>query len=565
MSKTILTAFKNHPNCLDGFKYALSVVGGKRVECQLIVAACQRQLDDFERQKFEYEFDADAAERVCKFIQLLPHTKGRWAAQRKKLILEPWQKFAVICLFGWVHKKTGLRRFNRAYIKISRKNGKSLLAAGIGLYMLCADGEHGAEVYSGATTEKQAFEVFRPAKLMAIKTPALCQRYDVDINAKSLVMSETGGKFEPIIGKPGDGSSPSCAIIDEYHEHLDSTQYDTMQTGMGARDQPLLLVITTAGTDMSSPCYVLEKDAEAVLRRQVVDENFFVLPYGIDPEDDWRDLKSIKKANPNYGVSISEDFLKQQLAQAIASTSKQNTFRIKHLNQWVNAKLPWLNMTDWEKCGDSALSLEQFEGGEVYLALDLARRIDIAALIFLFVREIDGLKHFYIFLKCYLPAETIERQDNYAYVQWVNEGWLTKIDGKEINDDFIFADIEYAKNNFKIKELVYDPWKAADIIKKVDAEEILAVEFRQTVQNMSPAMKELEAAVTAGRLHHNNNPILSWMASNVTAKVDVKENIYPNKDKVHNKIDGLVASIMAVGRAMADEEIDEPFQNLRSL
>ena len=238
--------------------YARDVISGKIPAGKSIRLQCQRFVNELkiEKQKaFPYRFDAEKAARVCRFIERLPHSKGKWARKKETLRLEPWQIWILACTFGWLRKRDGLRRFRVLFVVVPRKNGKSAIAAGIGLYMLCADGEFGAEVYSGATNEKQAWEVFGPARLMAQRTPALLAKFGVEVNAKSLVRIDDNSKFETIIGDPGDGQSPSCSIHDEYHEHDDDGQVDTMQTGMGAREQPLQAKITTAGDNLAGPCY----------------------------------------------------------------------------------------------------------------------------------------------------------------------------------------------------------------------------------------------------------------------------------------------------------------------
>lgn len=237
-------------------QYAADIVKGRIPAGKPIRLQCQRFLDELKTQKakdFPFRFDETKASRVCRFIELLPHSKGKWARAKETIRLEPWQVWILACTFGWLRKRDGLRRFRVLFVIVPRKNGKSALAAGIGLYMLCADGEFGAEVYSGATTETQAREVFRPAQLMAKRTPALLTRFGVDVLARAIVRYDDASKFETIIGDPGDGQSPSCAIHDEYHEHPDDRQVNTMRTGMGAREQPLQVLITTAGDNLAGP------------------------------------------------------------------------------------------------------------------------------------------------------------------------------------------------------------------------------------------------------------------------------------------------------------------------
>ena len=267
---------KSYPNVNAANQYARDVVRGKIVACQFVIQACQRHLDDLMAEKsksFRYRFDKDLAERAAKFIQLLPHTKGEWAFKRMPITLEPWQLFVICCAFGWVNKGSRLRRFREVYTEIPRKNGKSAISAGVALYCFACDNEFGAEVYSGATTEKQAWEVFRPARLMCKRTPMLTEAFGIEVNASNMNRPEDGARFEPLIGNPGDGSSPHCAVVDEYHEHATDALYTTMLTGMGARRQPLMWAITTAGYNIEGPCYDKRREVIEMLNGSVLGEN----------------------------------------------------------------------------------------------------------------------------------------------------------------------------------------------------------------------------------------------------------------------------------------------------
>lgn len=536
--------------------YARSVVAGKTLACQWVVKACQRHLDDLDRgDEFPYCFDKDKAAKAINFIELLPHTKGRWAQRRENIVLQPWQRFIVGSIFGWVHKESGLRRFREVYLEIPRKNGKSVLAAGIGLYCLVADGEFGAEVYSGATTEKQAWEVFRPARLMALKTPSLTAHFGVEVNASNLLRLEDYSRFEPLIGTPGDGASPSCAIVDEFHEHDKPDLFDTMQTGMGAREQPLMFVITTAGSNMVGPCFEKRVEVQKVLNNVFVDDRLFSVIYGLDDGDDFKQSEMWGKANPNLGISVGRDYLEAQVGQAIRSPVKQNSVKTKHFNIWVGAKAAWLNMEQWTKAGDDALKIEDFADCEGMVGLDLAVRVDIAARVSLFWKEIDGRRHYYAFPHFYLPEEAMDSAKNgKSYAGWAASGYIDLMDGAEISLLQVQEDILAIPDTHSIRELVYDPWQSTQIAQAVREEGIEAVEYRNTVQNMSPPMRELEGALASGRFHHPNNPVLNWMASNVVAKEDAKQNIFPRKELSENKIDGMVAILFAMGRAMVMED-----------
>lgn len=540
-----------YAGCKAADKYAHDVVSGKQAAGRWIIAACKRHLDDLEKQKdesFKFYFDSAKAEKAIKFVELMPHTKGKWALKKETLKLEPWQKFFVANVFGWCKKKNGYRRFRRAQLWVPRKNGKSALAAAIGNYMLTADGEYGAEVYSGATTEKQAMEVFRPAQIMVRKTPALREAFNVEVNASNMCIVDSGSKFEPIVGNPGDGSSPHCAIIDEYHEHKDDRAVDTMETGMGAREQPLLLMITTAGDNISGPCYASQLDAQKMLEGAVKDDTTFALIYGVDPGEDWKSVRAMKKANPNYGVSVNEDFLKDQLAKAKNSPRKQSAYQTKHLNIWVGSKDAFYNLDKWNNCA-ADIKIEDYYGSRAYIGLDLASKVDIAALEILIETD-NGYAHF---SKHYLPYEAAQLEH---YIGWMREGHLEVTDGEIIDFSEIEADIMDVCSKFEVAEVAYDPFQATMLATRLIEAGVPVVEMGATVKNFSEPMKELDALIRDKRIVHNGNPVFTWMLSNVTGKIDKKDNVFPNKERPENKIDGPVALIMALGRAMNNNGVD---------
>jgi phage terminase large subunit-like protein len=550
----------SYPNVNAANKYARDIVAGRIPACKEVIQACQRHIDDLKESKkrsYKYKFDKDAAEKVCTFVQLLPHTKGKWARERKLIELESWQKFIFCALFGWLKKKDGLRRFTEAYCEICRKNGKSVLAAGVGNYMLCADGEYGAEVYCGATTEKQAWEVFRPAKLMLEKTPALTSMAGIEIMAKNISIPADGSRLEPLIGNPGDGSSPSCTLVDEYHEHERPDLYETMVTGMGSREQPLMFIITTAGFNLAGPCYDKRRQVQQMLGDVMPNDELFGIIYTIDIDDDWQDPDVVIKANPNFGISVGADFLLKQQQDAIRYPSRTNAFLTKHLNVWVSARAAWLNMADWQACGNPDLTLDQFIGCECWLGVDLASKTDIASLSLVFktVSE-SGRVEWTVFTRNYLPEGAIERAGNNraAYESWQNSGHLIITDGEEIDFDQIREEIRDLSAMFQINQVVYDPWRATQLAHQLMKDGANILEYRNTVQNMSPPMREMEAAITGKRFNHSDDPVLNWMASNVVAKEDAKENLYPRKERNDLKIDGIVATLMAIGQAMNSEQ-----------
>lgn len=545
-------------------RYARDVLAGRVPASKWTRLACQRHVDDKRRQRhktFGYRFDGAAAERVCKFLELLPHIKGRWARRDPKkpnahrLTLAPFQAFIVCSLFGWVQKGTGRRRFRKASVYLPRKNGKSTLAAGIGHWMAWMDGEPGAEVYSGATTEKQAWEVFGPARLMAKNEPQLVEATGIEVNASNMVRLSDGSKFEPIIGKPGDGASPHCSITDEYHEHQTSDQYDTMLTGMGAREQPLALVISTAGDNLAGPCYDDWLTVKKILEGTLEDETHFGIIFAADPDDDWTSEIALRKANPNYDVSVSAEFLRQQQRDAINNARKQGTFKTKHLNEWVQARDAYINMQRWAECLDPSVSREALRGKRAYVGMDLASKVDLAAIEVLVPLEDGQFARIGLY---YLPDETVQQPENEHYRAWAREGWLTVTEGNIIDFTHILDDLDALQSEFELAELAYDPAQATMLVTEAQNRGITCVELRPTVLNYSEPMKQVEALIRDRKLKHNGDPVMTWAMSNVVAKLDAKDNVYPRKERVENKIDPFVALCAAMARAMAGVQTNAP-------
>lgn len=571
-----------YPHVEAANRYIKDVLAGKILACKWVKLACQRQLNDLRRQKdkaWPYRFDKKNAERICKFIELLPHTKGKWAAKQETQKIEPWQCFIITTLFGWIDKKTLLRRFREGYVEVPRKNGKSLLAADIGLYMFAADGEFGAEVYSGATTEKQAWEIFRPAQLIAKRTPDLCAAYGILPNASNLAIIENGSRFEPLIGNPGDGPSPSCGLIDEYHEHKSDQLYETITTGMGAREQPFILIITTSGSNLAGPCYMKHLEVQKILEGSDTDETIFAIIFTIDAddakqndkkielkeEDQWTSELALRKANPNYGVSLSEDYLLNKQRAAMRSARKQNAFKTKHLNLWVGAYSAWMDMLKWKQCPPRK-SLEELIGRRCFIGVDLSSKIDIAASVKVFPPEGEDLL-WHVHGRYYLPEAIVEDDESgnaSHYDAWAKQGLITLTDGDVIDYEQIKEDLLEDGEQFKIVRAAFDPWSATTFMQNlatykpfvprlVKGEKVpVCIEFPQTVKNFSEPMKETEVLVRMQLLAHGDCPVMTWMMSNVVAREDKKENLFPVKESVEKKIDGPVALFMGVARGLLE-------------
>ncbi|EFO8355324.1 terminase large subunit [Salmonella enterica] len=552
---------KNYPNVNAANQYARDVVRGKINACNFVIQACQRHIDNMSVMRdraFPWRFNKDSAEKAARFIQLLPHTKGEWAFKRMLITLEPWQLFIICSVFGWVHKKTGLRRFREVYTEIPRKNGKSAISAGVALYCFTCDGEFGAEIYSGATTEKQAWEVFRPARLMCKRSPLLVEAFGVEVNASNLSRQEDGARFEPLIGNPGDGASPHLAVVDEYHEHQTDALYTTMLTGMGARRQPVMWAITTAGYNIEGPCYDKRREVIEMLNSSVPNDELFGIIYTVDEGDDWTSPDVLEKANPNIGVSVYREFLLSQQQRAINNARQAGVFKTKHLNIWTSARSAFFNLVRWQECEDRSLTLEGFEGQPCVLSFDLARKLDMNSMARVFSREINGKTHYYsVAPRFWVPYDAVysverseDRRTAERFQKWVEMGCLTVTSGAEVDYRHILEDAKEANRLNPVTESPIDPFGATGISHELADEGLNPITITQNYTNMSDPMKELEAAIESGRFHHDGNPIMTWCIGNVVGK-NLPGNddvVRPIKEQSENKIDGAVTLIMAIGR-----------------
>lgn len=536
-------------------------MAGEILACRWVQRACQRQLDDLARFKGKaspYRFNPKLTDKVgrsflpadnlCAFIERLPHVKGPLAGD--SIRLEPWQAFILTTVFGWV-KPDGTRRFRRSYIEVPRGNAKSTLSSAVGLYMLTADREGGAEVYSLATTRDQARIVFGDAQMMARRSSGFRSRFDVNVGAHNIHVLASGSKFEALSaeGSTLDGLNIHFGCVDELHAHKTRTVYDVVETGTGKRDNSLLWVITTAGSNRSGICYEVRTFVSKVLENVVADDTQFGIIYGLDDGDDWTSEDALIKANPNWGISVRPEVLGPLQAKAMQLPSAVNNFKTKHLNEWVNADTAWMDMRAWDACADAGLDLDTFAGQPCWVGLDLASKTDIAALILLFAHP-EITDAFVVFGKYYLPEDTVSSSANSQYSGWMRTGRLTVTPGNVIDFSWIEADLIDFASRFEIQSVAFDPFQATQLSTRMMAEGLPMIEVRPTVLNFSEPMKTLEALVLQRKLAHDGDPVLGWMASNVVAHLDAKDNIYPRKERAENKIDGIVALIMALSRAI---------------
>ncbi|ECF6595008.1 terminase large subunit, partial [Salmonella enterica] len=377
-----------------------------------------------------------------------------------------------------------------------------------------------------------------------------------------------GSLFAPIIGDPGDGDSPSCAIIDEYHEHDTDALYTTMTTGMGAREQPITLIITTAGFDIASPCY--EKRTQVVeilerIREGGENEAIFGIIYTLDDDDDWTQPEALIKANPNYNISVKEGFLKAKQLLAMSTPGQTNKILTKHFNKWVSSKAAYYNLQKWMAAADKTLRLSDFAGEECYLGIDLASKLDLNAVVPVFRREIYGLSHYYCVSPMFwVPEDTVYATDPALktiadrYQSFVNQGVLVPSDGAEVDYRLILEAILKLRETVKIAASPIDPYGATGLSHMLQDEGLEPVTITQNYTNMSDPMREIEAAIAAGRFHHDGNPLMTWCISNVVGKYlpGSDDVVRPVKEGAGNKIDGAVGLMMGVGRAMLNEPKD---------
>lgn len=468
------------------------------------------------------------------------------------MVLEPWECFILTTVIGWVSKQSGARRFREAYTEVPGGNGKTALSAPLGLYMLSADGEGGAEVYAAAVSRDQAKLVFESAQHMARAMPEFRQRFGVEVMAHSIYQEQSASRFIALSSEAGtsEGINVHCAIIDELHKHPTREIYDTIKNHTGKRAQPLVWIITTAGSNRAGICYEVRNYVAKILDGVFEDERTWGIIYTLDDEDDWADEAIWKKANPNWGISVFPDAFAHEAKQALQLASKQPAFKTKHLNVWVNADHAWMDMQRWAKCADASLDEADFEGQPCILGLDLASKLDLLAKVKLFWKDVDGKRHYYVFGDYWTPEARLELTQNSQYQGWAIEGKLHTCPGETNDYDVVEDQIRLDARRFELLEVAHDPHQAQQFVNHLGPEGIVMVEIPQRVQYLSKPMEELEAAVYDGRFHFNGDPVLTWAVSNVVCHRDKNDNMFPTKERYEAKIDPATALLTGLNRVM---------------
>jgi phage terminase large subunit-like protein len=542
-------------------KYAEDIAEEKILACKYHRQACERHLRDLSRGK--YVWNTDAGNRVINFIENLRHHKGRQFAGNL-FILEPWQTFLLGSVFGW-QKKTGGRRYKESYTEIPRKNGKTALGAGVGIFGLTADQEPGAEIYSIASKRDQAAICWDASKRMIEVTPGLKER--IKTGKASVWYNPLGNKFVPLSKdtKKMDGLNPHIVIGDETHAWEDRMLYDQIDDAFGSREQPLFFLITTAGNNMEGVCFDLRKHVIAILEgnedESYMDEEYFGFICTLDKDDDWKDESVWIKANPNLGVSKDWDYLRRQVKKAQQIPSKKNAVLNKQFNIWTEAGETWLDMDRWKENGKS-YDLAKLAKEKCHMGIDLSTIQDITAVVMLFPPGV--YKEWVIYPRMYIPGDNVgkkERADRVPYGLWVEQGYLQTTPGDVIDLDFIYEDILQMNEEYNVIDAGYDPWKAVELATKLDAEGMEVVQMRQGHATLGAPSTEFEKKVMAKQFRHGGHPVLRWMAGNTVTISDNNENIRPDKKKSTKRIDGIVASIMALGRAMTNDKYKSIYEN----
>lgn len=520
----------------------------------ILEVVSMRKLKKYKPTKFMAKtshYDKDAADYAVMFIESLCHTKGTWAGKPFELI--DWQEQIIRDLFG-VLKPNGYRQFNTAYIEIPKKQGKSELAAAVALLLLCGDGEERAEVYGCAADRNQAKIVFDVAVDMVRFCPALSKRVKILESQKKITYLPTNSSYQVLSADVANkhGFNTHGVIFDELHTQPNRKLFDVMLQGSGdARMQPLYFLITTAGNDTNSICYEVHQKAIDIAEGRKVDPTFYSVIYGAAEDEDWTDPKVWKKANPSLGITVGIDKVKAACESAQQNPGEENAFRQLRLNQWVKQSVRWMPMDKWDACA-FPVSEDDLEGRICYGGLDLSSTTDITAFVLVFP-PLDEEDKYYVLPYFWIPEETLDlrvRRDHVPYDLWERQGTLMTTEGNVVHYGYIEKFIEQLGERFNIREIAFDRWGAVQMVQNLEDMGFTVVPFGQGFKDMSPPTKELMKLVLEEKIAHGGHPVLRWMMDNIFIRTDPAGNIKADKEKSTEKIDGAIATIMGLDRAI---------------
>ena len=513
-----------------------------------------RKLTDYKPTKFmakSSKYDKAAADYAVGFIECLCHTKGTWAGKPFELI--DWQARIIRDIFG-ILKPNGYRQFNTAYIEIGKKNGKSELAAAVALLLCCGDGEERAEVYGCAADRQQASIVFEVAADMVRMCPALGKRVKILASQKRMVYLPTNSFYQVLSAEAYSkhGFNIHGVVFDELHTQPNRKLFDVMTKGSGdARMQPLYFLITTAGTDTQSICYETHQKAKDILEGRKIDQTFYPIIYGAKADEDWTDPEVWKRSNPSLGITVGIDKVQAACDSARQNPAEENSFRQLRLNQWVKQSVRWMPMDKWDACA-IPVDADGLEGRVCYGGLDLSSTMDITAFVLVFPPAEED-ESFAVLPYFWIPEENLElrvRRDHVPYDVWQKQGFLMTTEGNVVHYGFIEKFIEELGEKYNIREIAFDRWGAVQMVQNLEGMGFTVVPFGQGFKDMSPPTKELMKLTLEKKIAHNGHPVMRWMADNIFIRTDPAGNIKADKEKSTERIDGVIALIMALDRAI---------------
>ena len=501
-------------------------------------------------------YNEQKATRVINFIECLRHTKGEFHGKRFSLL--PWQKKIIQDVFGTVRDDDlSMRQFTTAYIEIGKKNGKSELGAALALNMLVNDDEWKAEVYSCASDRQQAAIVFDVAVDMVKQSPALLKRIKIIPSMKRMVYQPRGSIYQVLSSEVATkhGLNVSACIFDELHTQPTRALYDVMTQGSGdARKQPLWVFLTTAGTDRNSICWEMHQKALDIIEGRKHDPRFYPVVFGLPDDADWTDEKNWYKSNPSLDYTISIDKVRDAFHKAQETPADENMFRQLRLNQWVKQSIRWMPMDKWDECG-GVVNPYELEGRLCYAGLDLSSTSDLTTIVLVFPPQSEG-EPYTVLPFFWLPAETMQlriRRDHVMYDQWEKQGYILTTEGNVVHYGFIEKFICDLGERYNIREIAYDRWNATMMVQQLEDDGFVMIPFGQGYRDMSPPTKELMRIVLERNLNHGGHPVLRWNMDNAFVRTDPAGNLKIDKEKSTEKVDGAIALVMALDRAMKNK------------
>ena len=538
------------------YKYIDDVKSGKQITGKYARLAVERHLRDLERSKennFPYFFCEDTAKRVLGFVHMLKHTKGKWVSEGLTIDWQPFQCFMFACTLAWLKKSDKLRRFNTAYNKMARKGGKTTYAAAVASYLLIADGEHGAEVYWAATKRDQAKIGWSIQKAMTEKLirDSSYIRKHWKVNSQR-IYSDSLGSFVDKLGKDSkreDGLNPHVAIIDEYHAHPDDGIVNVLETGMGSRQQPMLLYITTAGFNKYGVCYNYEKVCKDILEGKIENDRTFAICFDLDEGDEWDNSEVWIKSNPALGETPTFEYMQSMCNKAkTEGSTKLVEFKTKNLNQWTDTEDVWIKDEDW-KANGGEIDEETLKGRKCYVGMDLASIRDLTSVKLVFP-PIEKGEPFKVIKRFFAPEDNIRERsktDRIPYLNWVDQGHIILTAGNVTDYDYVYNEFENLANKYEIVSIAYDKWNAVELATRMELAGFNMKAFPQTTTYFNEPLKEIEKLIAKKQLNHGKCPVLRWMNGNVHIWRDGNGNMKILKKDNIKKVDGMVALAMAVG------------------